>query len=633
VWTTNLAELPKVPAELVPHLGAFYPLSQPTVPWPGFVLRELGIEADVYLLGPGQFLVDEAGIVIGETGDLSARSSLHYAGPDGNGPLDPVAAYGCGLWVSISPVATNTNSVLVTIHNSVLNRSYTLWSTTNLSVPLTSWVAETNVLGANGDATPVLIAMTGRPNLFFRASEVREYVVDRIFTNGLAFSDTGRFPPDTMGAVGPNHFVELLNWGGFPAGTNSVAVYDKSGTRLAATNSCDFFRHGTNYPTGPEMADSRVLYDHHAHRWVATGLDYRGTKQVILAVSLSDSPLPLGLGPGWTNFLLDFSGVASFTDFPTLGVDDNGIYVTALQSESDTNRAHTIIAIKKPEIYQWPSILITNRLDIYASNTIPIGTIQPAVNFDTVGTNDYAWFLGKGIPDLGSNYQGGAVYYRRLRWNGASVALAENDWLAITNGASYRDFYDLDGTNVVLIPSVGSRLCSTVIRDRYVWTCQGVGLSGTNGTYTGDKTGAAKDREGIQWLRFRVDPGTSLLNYGGHGRFYDRAASNAFSYSYPSLAVNCAGDMVTGCSGFNSANYVSAFCWTRLASGSDRPDPLLVQPGLTSYVERLGDYSATTLDPADDWAFWTVQEYADPLGDPNGVSTWRTVIARVRPAP
>lgn len=63
--------------------------------------------------------------------------------------------------------------------------------------------------------------------------------------------------------------------------------------------------------------------------------------------------------------------------------------------------------------------------------------------------------------------------------------------------------------------------------------------------------------------------------------------------------------------------------------------PRLIRAGLVPFSnDRWGDYSATTLDPADDWSFWTVQEYADPAGDPDGVGfPWETVVARIKAGP
>jgi hypothetical protein len=103
---------------------------------------------------------------------------------------------------------------------------------------------------------------------------------------------------------------------------------------------------------------------------------------------------------------------------------------------------------------------------------------------------------------------------------------------------------------------------------------------------------------------------------------------------FPSLMVNCAGDMVMGFSGSSATNYISAFYTQRLANGYVPGPPRVVQAGTTPYYNSdWGDYSATTLDPTDDWSFWTVQQYMDTVNDPSPVIDWKTVIARIRPNP
>ena len=119
---------------------------------------------------------------------------------------------------------------------------------------MTNWAQETNFLGASGqDWTAVSIAMNQRINLFLRASEIREYVVNTNASfQGLTGDDTLGEPPDSMMAVGPNHIVELLNI--------KVAVFNKTnGQRLQVVDANDFFAvqdGGTNYPVG-FMVDPR----------------------------------------------------------------------------------------------------------------------------------------------------------------------------------------------------------------------------------------------------------------------------------------------------------------------------------------------------------------------------------------
>lgn len=318
---------------------------------------------------------------------------------------------------------------------------------------------------------------------------------------------------------------------------------------------------------------------------------------------------------------------------------------------------HTVVAIKKPEIYA--GLLITNRLDLYMTNSLPVWTIQPAVNFDNITTNGYAWFVSKGPPELNSNYQGGAIYYRRLQWSDSNVAWLETNWIVISNHVgNYRDYYDLDGTNITLLPTrgagvnapsmngtpidlhvTGSRLTATTIRNGFLWTCQAIGMSGTNGIYAGDETGTNVDRTGAQWLKLRVDPTGGTLSYSAHGRIYDKSGTpNVFYYYFPSLAVNCAGDMVMGCSGSCATNYVGAYYSARLAGGESLDNPRLIRAGLTNYavpdeIGRWGDYSATTLDPTDDWSFWTVQQFVGSEAGSLDYLHWKTVISKIKPLP
>ncbi len=83
--------------------------------------------------------------------------------------------------------------------------------------------------------------------------------------------------------------------------------------------------------------------------------------------------------------------------------------------------------MKKSQLYQGsfaPTILeLTNGL------SLQIWTIVPAVNFDPVATNGYAWFVGKGPPDWNNtNNPGGPLCYRKLQWQGANAVWADTNW-------------------------------------------------------------------------------------------------------------------------------------------------------------------------------------------------------------
>jgi hypothetical protein len=615
-----------VPPALVPESGTFWSLqkldSEPPLPFdplPGL---------PVYRLENGQFLVDDSSVDYSLMESESAMVMNSEASPTML-TSTPGIGDGCGLWLGIS--VTN-DQVILTLNNTRPGQTYSIWSTEDLGVAITSWTLETNVLGDSGNVTVTSIPMNGRTNLFVSASESRDYVTNVVFLGLNRAGGSG--VADTMGAVGPNHFVELLNSG--------IAVYDKSGNLLSQTNMAGFFAvsvSGTNVPL-VHVSDPRILFDSRSQRWVASAIK-PDTDPVIAILAVSDDENPTNLATGWQKYLLPIDRGYSEPDYDTLGLDANGIYLSVLQIAltNSGNAGHTIIAVKKPEIYN--GINLFTRIEV--TNDLTSWTIQPSASFDAVPTNGYAWFVASDLPDGGTNHQGGSVLFRRLQWQGTNAAWADTNWVEASNpGATYQDYYELTGTNFSSIPSgvtapqlgstngvdlfsIGSRLMMATIHNGFLWTCQTVGLSGTNGTYIGDASGTNVDRSAIQWLAFQISSDNTSLTLAANGRVYDPAASNAWWYYFPSLAVNCPGDMVMGFSGSSPSNYIGAFYTWRLANGAMLEQPRIVQAGSNSTGSRWGDYSATTLDPVDDWSFWTVQEYA--------IGRWGTVISQIRPTP
>ena len=166
----------------------------------------------------------------------------------------------------------------------------------------------------------------------------------------------------------------------------------------------------------------------------------------------------------------------------------------------------------------------------------------------------------------------------------------------------------------------------------FFWTCQTIGLNTTR-TYTGDASGSGVTRSGIQWLKFQISTDNTTLTLADHGRIYDSSPSdNPWWYYFPSIMVNCPGDMVAGFSGSTATNYMSGLYSFRLSNGGSI-SPIVYQAGTTNSPARSGDYSATTLDPTDQWSFWTVQQYGAPYVNPPFPTTahWGTSVAKIRP--
>ncbi len=566
----------------------------------------------------------------------------------------------CGLTMKIDLPSTNG---LTPVHltNTWPNRAYQILSTTRLP-PTTNWTIEQTVIAQNTfvDAT---ITNNSRSNLFLLALDPG--ISQHVF-QGLSYDTNDPVaPPDTMGAVGPDYFVELLN--------GKVVVFDKSGVECSETDSKVFFRIDDTFPHANHVYDPRILYDHHSNCWVASGIDaqiFKGSNEVILAVSKDSCPLPLPTtnGPGnWTKHFIDFGppDQNSITDFDTLGLDGNGIYVSAIKIGSAGSNTQKIVAIRK-------SVLYTNHTTQFLGESSQSSwykfwsesssvlrarkTVQAAVNFDPVAPNGYALFVVKGEPQQeappNTPYRGGAIRYRRLKWPGATGLpnwVPNEDWQDIPEPTQrdYRDYFDLDGgTNTApqlggrspvqlgaggSVDTVGSALSMAVIRDGYLWTCQHVALDGTNGTYSGGSEGNSVDRTAIQWVKLSVATNSSGLSYSDHGRILDRAQDDPRFYYYPSLMVNELGDVLMGFSGSSANSYINAY-YSLKPSGEAASPAICFQLGEGFYEDqRWGDYSYTSLDPTDSQTLWTVQQVSGlPAVDH---SEWKTAVARVHLEP
>ncbi len=545
------------------------------------------------------------------------------------------ARYDCKLWLEINRRMDSPKNVLVTMHNTVPGLSYKLWSQQQIGTTQ-AWTLEKNLLGAlNQKFTATTVAMKGRSNLFFIATALGGFATNGGFP-GLQFTNTTAGNPDAMGAAGPAHYVTIAN--AF-SGTAGVAVYDKcSGLLSQSLVSTQFFAvqfNGTNVPLST-LVDARIVYDALAQRWVAFALAQNPQKAVILAVSKSSSPLDLATN--WTKYFISFPYAGINPDYPTLGVDQNGIYLSVYEQSFpggvEAVASNVVVAIKKPEIYQGTNI--STRL-VVTTNDLRATIIQPAVNFDSPPRGGYAWFVAKQWRGNESNYLGGALAYRRLQWNGTNAVWAGPNWVSLTNN-SYRNYFDLDDGNVqapqtngfprINIHQTGSRLMMAFIRDGALWTCHHVGLSGTNGTYSGGVTGTNVDRSAAQWVKISTDTNGNFFSIT-NGRVFDSSSSpTPFYYYFPSLAVNQAGDMVMGFSGSRSNGYIGAFYSYRAANGATPNAPLVLKPGLGPFDSfRWGDYSYTTIDPVDNLTFWSIQQYAGDDPDANPWGTWISEIA------
>ncbi|MBN2445754.1 MAG: hypothetical protein JXO22_03460, partial [Phycisphaerae bacterium] len=331
--------------------------------------------------------------------------------------------------------------------------------------------------------------------------------------------------------------------------------------------------------------DPRVLYDQHSGRWIVLVTDFSSTATMFLAVSQTSDPTG-----SWfkTSFPADQGEDAGrWPDYPTLGVDANGIYIAAYMVSSGM----TIWAIDKaPLVAPSPSLGTITAWRGFQFE----GAVQPAHTYGTPGSE---YLISQAV--------GGNLQLRRVDPPLTSPTLVDLGQVAIAGYTGPPDAPSLGSSTA--LDTVGPRLMMSVYRDGSLWTAHTVGLSG---------------RAACRWYEINPVSGT-VLQYG-------TVADDTLYFFFPSIMVNDAGHVMMGFTGSSASQYAGCYFTGRLVSDppGEMATPVQYKAGtgaqnnIDSYGRnRWGDYSYTTLDPDDEMTFWTIQEYG------HSSNIWGTYVA------
>jgi hypothetical protein len=184
------------------------------------------------------------------------------------------------------------------------------------------------------------------------------------FTGSTLGIESPFIPPDTMGAVGPNHFVELIN--------GRYSVYQKNDGLRIQTSSLDQFWTNAGVSFTGFTFDPRTLYDPFSQRWFAASVDNAsGDNNFLIAVSKSSDPTA-----GWTGFVIDSdSSNLRWADFPTLGLNKDGVYLSAnmipIPGRGALGLTTTIVAIPKNDLLAaTPTVVNATAFENNSSNIL-----------------------------------------------------------------------------------------------------------------------------------------------------------------------------------------------------------------------------------------------------------------------
>ena len=427
---------------------------------------------------------------------------------------------------------------------------------------------------------------------------------------GAQFSDTvGYVPPDSMGDVGINQIVVCVN--------GRIRSFTRNGVADGAldTTTDSFF---ASVLHSSSTSDPRVRFDRLSGRWFITMITVNTPNFVLIAVS-SGPTITSASSFTFFSFQADAS---NFGDYDTLGVDANALYIGVNVFSGSFFVNTTGFVVNKANLLSG-TLTATTFANLISGGGHPHGPFTPqgVNNDDPAATQGY--FIG--VDDRST----GTLALRRVSNPGGTPTISAN--ILITVPAT------ITPSSVVSVPALGSSLNLSGLDARLFATRMHQGSLWTAHNLPVDSSGNANSsggRVGSRWYQLANLTSTPTLVQSG--TLFDPAGSNPRNYWIPSCAMSGQGHMALGCSVAGSSEHAEIATAGRLAG-----DPLgTIQPPTTAVTSsstyntgaennayRWGDFSVTTVDPADDMTFWTVQEYC------NANNSWGVQVIKLLAPP
>jgi hypothetical protein len=404
----------------------------------------------------------------------------------------------------------------------------------------------------------------------------------------------GCAPPDTVGDVGPKHYIQMVN-------ATKVSVYSKTGSLLGGP-----FDLSDLFTSGACLADSGdpvVAYDPLADRWVLA--QFNGANSLCFAVSTTANPLG-------TYAVYAFS-TTDFPDYFKIGVWPDGYYVST--NELNYN-AWAFDRVKMLQGIAAGSIKATG----FASNFLMPSDVDGIVAPPAGAPAIYYTFLD-------NSFHGGSDRLE-LRAFDVDWVTPGNSTFTIVGSPTIASFtYTVCGFfNLNCAPQPGTAQTVDVVSEwpmfRFAYR-RFAGYESLVGNFTVPVSGRSAPRwfelrgSGTAWSLFQqgtYDPDATAHRFMG-SIAQDRLGSIALGYSAMSgtvsPAIRFATRRVTDAAG---------------TLGSE--STLIAGAGSQTGANRWGDYSALSIDPADDCTFWYTNQYYTA----SSASNWATRIGTFRVA-
>jgi len=391
----------------------------------------------------------------------------------------------------------------------------------------------------------------------------------------------GVYPPDTDGAVGPDHFFQMINL--------SFAIWDKSGNKLYGPVNNSTLWSGFIGPwTGTNDGDPIVLYDEEADRWVASQFAVNtsnGTYWELIAISETSDPTG-----AYYRYAFQFF---AFNDYPKLSVWGDGYYATFNMFGGYTRVG--VAAFDRDEML--------------------VGNPDAEMVYYDRGSGSFAMLPAD--VDGPQPPAGAPCYFMDVNSDSHEILIYEFDVDWTTPGNSSFTLHSTMSpatysANVNGVPQPGTTQKLDDLAMMIMYRLQYRNF-GTHETLVTNHTISTSGRASVRWYEMRKTTGDWTIYQ--QGTFSPDIEERWMG----SAAMNGNGDIAIGYSVSSSNVYPSVRYTGRRADdplGQMTVEEVEVKAGLSSqsFINRWGDYSCLNVDPADDSTFWFTTEYMRSSG-------------------
>ncbi len=449
-------------------------------------------------------------------------------------------------------------------------------------------------------------------------------------------------PPDPVGDVGPNHYVEMVNL--------AYAVYDKQGNQLVApTDSGTLWAGFAIADCTDASGDPIVVYDQLVDRWILSQFTTRGldpatpTAPFYNCVAISQTGDPTGAYFRYAFItqpdLVD--GGYFFPDYPKYGVWTNSYIMTTRDFGFAGRYGISVYALEKYKMIDGNpnarAVQFFLEFGPFDLNLIGDGLLPPDIDGRRRPKDGIAAPI-VGTQDDGAGYGATSdainIWELKVLWNSKptasltaptqlTVAAFDSIFPCVGGGGNSRDCLPQPGvgaTQELDILSYRQRPTHRLAYRNF----------GTHESFvTNQSVEAAPGVAGVRWYEIRRTNGVYTVYQQG-----TYAPSDGVHRWMGSAAMDRKGNMALGYSVVNATTVFPGIRYAGRLSSDPLGDLSLGEEVIINGTgvqrttnSRWGDYTSLNVDPSDDCTFWYVNEYYTAAGQASSTAGWQTRIA------